>query len=155
MRAGVALTALVLLAGCSTNTKSNWSCGAVAGSSCAAISQTDQATVAPQAVSAAVSDARGGSPLRYWAPEPFVFSDQVGARREGDQVMRIVFAPWVDAQGDLHERSVVQAVMRRGGWWMSPPIPQRPPTAALAALPTADPFAPTGAQVPAADDPEN
>lgn len=35
--------------------------------------------------------------------------------------MRVVFAPWVDAQGDLHNRSEVMAVMRRGGWWMPTP----------------------------------
>lgn len=60
-------------------------------------------------------------PVRWWAPEPFVFSSQEGVRREGDQVLRIVIAPWVDAQGDLHQRSEVQAVMRRGGWYMPAP----------------------------------
>ncbi len=117
MAAGIALT----VAACgSTNTKGSWSCGADQGTSCSPISATDNA---PRASASTTSTGieTAAAPVRWWQPEPFVFSGDLGARREGDQVMRIVFAPWVDSQGDLHNRSEVIAVMRRGGWWMPAP----------------------------------
>ncbi|WP_436358197.1 TraV family lipoprotein [Brevundimonas sp. CEF1] len=117
--AAVAL-ALTAAACGSTNTKGSWSCGAEQGTSCSPIAATDSAPRAAAAGSATGIETAAG-PVRWWQPEPFVFSGDLGARREGDQVMRIVFAPWVDSQGDLHNRSEVIAVMRRGGWWMPAP----------------------------------
>ncbi|MGQ3044186.1 MAG: TraV family lipoprotein [Brevundimonas aurantiaca] len=104
----------------STNTKGNWSCSAPTGSSCASIDAIDHSADAgrPSPASPGVANA---APVRWWEPQPFVFSEAPGPRREGDQVMRVVFAPWVDAQGDYHGRSEVHAVMRRGGWWVAAP----------------------------------
>ncbi|QYC12373.1 TraV family lipoprotein (plasmid) [Brevundimonas nasdae] len=117
-------TAAALSACGSTNTKGSWACSAETGTSCAPISAIDNSAPrrgAPGTASSATG-IEGAGPVRWWAPDPFVFSsDQGGVRREGDQVIRIVFAPWVDAQGDLHHRSEVMAVMRRGGWWMPAP----------------------------------
>lgn len=119
-----AIAAIVLvgvgLTACSTNTKGSWSCSGVgAGQTCASIASIDGGANASQGVAAVESPGiEGSQPVRWWEPKPFVFSDGEGARREGDQVLSIVFAPWVDAQGDYHHRSVVQAVVRRGGWWL-------------------------------------
>lgn len=123
MRKSVTILALAGLAAlttaCSTNTKGSWACSSPSGSSCAPISTIDNSTESGAA--SQVARVEGAAPVRWWEPQPFVFSNGEGSRREGDQVMRVVFAPWVDAQGDLHNRSEVQAVMRRGGWWMPSP----------------------------------
>lgn len=119
MRWGIIIATSLLLGACgSTNTRGSWSCSAQAGTSCSPIEAIDrgvtQATATPGIES-------GAQPLRWWEPQPFVFSADAAARREGDQVIRIVFAPWVDGQGDYHERSEVRAVMRRGGWSLPQP----------------------------------
>ncbi|SRR5690606_57313 len=122
MGARVAIVgALALFVGAcgSTNTKGSWSCAAETGGSCSPISVTDGSAGRGASPSSVGIDTAG--PVRWWEPQPFVFAADQAARREGDQVMRIVFAPWVDAQGDLHRRSEVVAVMRRGGWWMPAP----------------------------------
>jgi conjugal transfer pilus assembly protein TraV len=118
----VVLLAGLAVSGCSlsTNTKSNWSCSAPTGAACASIDAIDHAGDASRPAPASPGVATA-APVRWWEPQPFVFSDAPGPRREGDQVMRIVFAPWVDAQGDYHARSEVHAVMRRGGWWVAAP----------------------------------
>lgn len=108
------------LAACSTNTKGSWSCAGVGeGRTCASIDAIDNGTARSTSGRNAESPGiEGAEPVRWWEPRPFVFTDGEGARREGDQVLSIVFAPWVDAQGDYHHRSVVQSVVRRGGWWL-------------------------------------
>lgn len=121
MRLALVLLAGATLAGCSTNTKGSWSCGSVGpGQTCASIETIDGGASASSA-RADSPGIEGAAPVRWWAPQPFVFSDGTGPRREGDQVLQIVFAPWVDAQGDYHQRSEVHAVMRRGGWWVPAP----------------------------------
>lgn len=111
----VILMAGASLAACSTNTKGSWSCGAQRGTSCSSIAQMD-GSIARDTQQEQSPGIESAEPVRWWEPKPFVFSDAQGARREGDQVLRLVFAPWVDAQGDYHERSIVRAVVRRGGW---------------------------------------
>ena len=70
---------------------------------------------------ALASSIDGASAVRWWEPKPFVFANpDMGPRREGDQVLKVIFAPWVDAQGDFHARSEVFSLMRRGGWAIGP-----------------------------------
>jgi len=124
VRAVVLLSASLALgvAACGgTNTKGSWACSGEPGVSCAPISVIDRAVSAGSADSSASPGIESAGPVRWWAPEPFVFSSGQAVRREGDQVLRVVVAPWVDAQGDLHQRSEVLAVMRRGGWYMPAP----------------------------------
>lgn len=129
MRAALTIgVATLALAACSTNTKGSWSCEApVGGAACASIESIDRAgsrSAAPNPASPGIETA---APVRWWEPQPFVFSAEDGPRREGDQVMKVVFAPWVDAQGDYHSRSEVHAVMRRGGWWVATPAAAQAP----------------------------
>lgn len=104
-----------------TNTKGSWACSGETGVSCAPISVIDQSTGTGTTARTGSPGIESAGPVRWWAPEPFVFSSEPGVRREGDQVLRVVIAPWVDAQGDLHQRSEVLAVMRRGGWYVPAP----------------------------------
>ena len=126
MRVALILLAGASLAACSTNTKGSWSCGGVGeGQTCASIAQIDgsRSSGAANPESPGIENA---VPVRWWEPQPFVFSDGTGPRCEGDQILPVVFAPWVDAQGDYHQRSEVWAVMRRGGWWVPAPNAPRP-----------------------------
>jgi conjugal transfer pilus assembly protein TraV len=121
--------ALMALAGlgsaCTTNTQNSWSCGAIGKARiCSTIADID-ALKTPRSTepdpSANAGSIEGAAPVRWWEPKPFVFAGaDSGPRREGDQVLKVIFAPWVDAQGDFHARSEVFSLMRRGGWAIGP-----------------------------------
>lgn len=122
----LALMALAGLASaCTTNTQNSWSCGAIGNAKiCSTIADIDAAKTPraqEQETSANTNSIEGAAPVRWWEPKPFVFSSaDSGPRREGDQVLKVIFAPWVDAQGDYHGRSEVFSLMRRGGWSLGP-----------------------------------
>jgi conjugal transfer pilus assembly protein TraV len=128
MRAVLAIgLGALALGACSTNTKGSWSCEApIGGTACASIESIDRNGPAAASAAANSPGIETARPVRWWEPQPFVFSAEAGPRREGDQVMMVVFAPWVDAQGDYHGRSEVHAVMRRGGWWVATPPAAQP-----------------------------
>ena len=122
----IAVLALAGLAGaCSTNTQNSWSCGAIGKARiCSTIADIDAAK-SPRSQNldpgANANSIEGAAPVRWWEPKPFVFaSADSGPRREGDQILKVIFAPWVDAQGDFHARSEVFSLMRRGGWAIGP-----------------------------------
>jgi conjugal transfer pilus assembly protein TraV len=124
------LTAITLLAGCASNTKGSWACKAQDGVSCASIDAIDhdaQAKSAKRRGETPVID--GAGIVKWWdRAEGYAQPPIKGPRREGDQVMRVVVAPWVDAAGDYHGRSEIFAVMRKGAWWVAPdPVPLEPP----------------------------
>nr|WP_276208652.1 TraV family lipoprotein [Caulobacter sp. 17J65-9] len=66
---------------------------------------------------AARTTIEGAEVVRWWKDVPRASQGPGFPLREGDQVMRIVFAPFVDRVGDYYTRSEVYAVMRPGGWW--------------------------------------
>lgn len=126
----LSLTAAVLMAGCATNTKGSWACKAQEGVSCASIDDIDhgaEAKPAKRRGETAVID--GAGMVKWWdRAEGYAQPPIKGPRREGDQIMRVVVAPWVDAAGDYHGRSEIFAVMRKGAWWVAPaPVPLEPP----------------------------
>lgn len=112
----------LILTGCATkNTTTEWSCVAAAGK-CSTIAQTDAAKdEAPKRTAdSVIFDARTA---RWWEPNPpGTKTREFDPRRDGDQVMRVVIAPFVDAQGDYHARSEIFAVVRRAQWWLTPPV---------------------------------
>ena len=122
----LAVLALAGLAGaCSTNTQDSWSCGAIGKARiCSTIADIDAAKTAGSLGAQSgglASSIDGASAVRWWEPKPFVFANpDTGPRREGDQILKVIFAPWVDAQGDFHARSEVFSLMRRGGWAIGP-----------------------------------
>jgi conjugal transfer pilus assembly protein TraV len=110
------------LSGCLSpgTTSKSWSCRARGNESCAAISTIDQNIEPETKARPAIFGAR---PAAWWEGHPPTAETRSDApRREGDQTMRIVVAPYVDAHGDYHERSEVFAVMRKAQWWIAPPI---------------------------------
>ncbi len=122
----------LVLAGCASSpTQGNWSCRAV-GSTCMSIGQLDnnQAPMNQKVRDHAADDAAikttifGGTPAAWWGPaKPVAVTSEDAPRREADQTMRIMIAPFIDAQGDYHDRTTVYAVMRRADWWIVPPEP--------------------------------
>lgn len=121
----LALLSLALaLSGCVTagTTSQSWSCRAIGNQTCASIEQIDSRPAVqgqapkPQAIF-------GARPANWWdAPKALSVTREDAPRREFDQTMRIVVAPYVDAQGDYHDRSDVYAVMRKAQWWIAPPV---------------------------------
>lgn len=125
-----------LLAGCATNTKGSWACKVEQGRSCASISEIDHddgASFTKRKKGGAVID--GAGVAKWWdRADGYAQPPIKGPRRETDQVMRLVVAPWVDAIGDYHGRTEIFSVMRKGAWWVAPnPVPLEPqkPVAAL------------------------
>lgn len=111
------------LTGCITGntTTHSWSCRAVGNQTCASISQIDRAASDPSRPKPKAS-IFGAQPANWWDQNrPTSVTRQDGPRRETDQTMRVLVAPYVDAQGDYHDRSEVYAVMRKAEWWIAPP----------------------------------
>jgi hypothetical protein len=132
-------------AACASNTKGSWSCTADRGVPCASIDTIDHTDVTKSADGAGRSRAKsplidGATPARWWTA-----NDAIGGqfdkapRREPDQYVKVLIGGWVDASGDFHSPSEIYAVMRRGGWWSSPPITPliQPRTASASRAPVA------------------
>ncbi len=117
-----------LLSACASNpsTQQSWACRAVGNTTCSTISQIDNEEVPTSTKRASRSDVQteifGAQPAAWWDKSlPTSTTREDAPRRESDQTMRIIVAPWVDQQGDYHDRTVVYAVMRKANWWVVPP----------------------------------
>lgn len=140
--ATTALMALTMLAGCATfggNVKGSFSCEAPDGI-CAPSSSIDDRALAmitgegvpgetvPAASSPAVRSRVKAS--RVAAAGSSVPLSQVDPRRTQERVLRIIFQPYIDGRGRLHEASAVHAVVQSGEWEQqtlagSVPLPDR------------------------------
>lgn len=131
MRAGLILVATAMVSACAGSpTERRWSCAPTKGAfrSCASIAEID-ARSRPQPAPASEVTLRaitGAAPANLPDARPIHDSAPV---REGDRVLRITVAPWIDAAGDYHDRSDIYAVVRRGGWTVPVPPPPPPPVA--------------------------
>lgn len=122
-----ALAALSLLGGCATfgsNVRGSFSCAAPDGI-CAPSSSIDDRALAMIAGEGAVSDPSPASaatrrssskPSRTASAGPVVPASPLDARRIQERVLRIVFQPYIDERGRLHEASAVHAVVQSGEW---------------------------------------
>ncbi|HEX7855091.1 MAG TPA: type IV conjugative transfer system lipoprotein TraV [Sphingobium sp.] len=128
LRALANASALIALGGCATfggNVKGSFSCAAPDGI-CAPTSSIDDRALAMIAGEAGNGEAAPAS--RYRQPGPKTWATQtattgqrvplgrVDARRTQERVLRIVFQPYIDRQGRLHEASAIHAVVQRGEW---------------------------------------
>lgn len=155
----VATLSLTALGACATNTKGSWACKAEEGATCANIAAIDSlegpALRGPsrKAKRASVIDSSG--PVEWWNQEDARAGELVGGpRREGDQVMRVVIAAWIDAVGDYHAPSEVYGVMRKAGWWTSPPVSAlTPAVASRRSLPLTKPVEASSPQSQSVSDP--
>jgi len=132
----MAALSLALTACAGSPTEKRWSCAPTKGAfrSCASIAEIDsrsdpQAAQSPGGVS--LTTLTGAAPARG-AKALLGVSGEAAPHREGDTVLRIMVAPWIDAVGDYHARSDIFAVVRRGGWTVPVPLPPPPPPPAAA-----------------------
>ena len=136
------LIMLVALGGCASfggNVKGSFSCAAPDGI-CAPTSTIDDRALAMISGDANGASTTPAGPYMDDAPKARAYrtaaSDQrspvqqVDAGRTRERVLRIVFQPYIDERGRLHEASAVHAVVARGEWQQqalatATPIPER------------------------------
>lgn len=122
------LIALFGLSGCAVfggNVKGSFSCAAPDGI-CAPTSSIDDRALALISGEPAAGAASPAGPYPAAAPRPQqrrIAATEPGSRSAGieagrtqERVLRIVFQPYVDERGRLHEASAVHAVVQRGEW---------------------------------------
>jgi conjugal transfer pilus assembly protein TraV len=135
-RAAVALSLAVLaaaaLGGCQGNVKGSWACAVDRGGVCASITDIDHrpARGGPQGRHDSIPAdpvVDGSIPAKLWGEGGWSVGPLAGAPvRQGDQVMKVAVAPWIDQAGDYHAGSEVYAVMRRADWYAPrPSVSQR------------------------------
>lgn len=114
----------LILSGCvSASTTHSWSCRATGADVCASIATIDRRQEG-QPPTKPTQGIFGGHVASWWSQNrPVAETAQDAPRRESDQAMRIVIAPYIDAQGDYHDRADIYAVMRKAQWWVAPPAP--------------------------------
>lgn len=121
-----ALVALTLLGGCATfgsNVKGSFSCAAPDGI-CAPSSSIDDRALAMIAGEAGAGEIPAAAPARRSSSRTtraastgqVVPAAPLDARRTQERVLRIVFQPYIDERGRLHEASAVHAVVQLGEW---------------------------------------
>lgn len=128
MRAIIATAMLAALGGCATfggNVKGRFSCAAPDGV-CAPSSSIDDRALAMIAGDSSASDPTPAGPymeskprqrlLRTAAASQPLPIGQADPRRTQERVLRIVFQPYIDGQGRLHEASAVHAVVQSDEW---------------------------------------
>ena len=127
MRPSATVAALLtagLLSACSSfaknkNVGSEWNCGAVEGYTCQSIEETRRQIARPGASIVPGATVAAGGTVAGTVPPLFASSSYVAADApiwRPDQVMKVQFAPFVDATGNYHARSQVYAVVQKGGW---------------------------------------
>ena len=140
------LTSLIALSSCATlggNVRGSFSCAAPDGI-CAPSSTIDDRALALISGDAADSisvpaghDRRPvrGRADRVAATQPARLAAADPGRTQ-EKVLRIVFQPYIDERGRLHEASAVHAVVARGDWQQQPLLQASLPRRAIGAAPT-------------------
>jgi conjugal transfer pilus assembly protein TraV len=161
LAAAVALASLLTLAGCATfggNVKGSFSCSAPDGI-CAPSSNIDDRALAMISGDASDGEALPASGYEQRAPrrvhrasisQPARMAASDPARTR-EKVLRIVFQPYIDERGRLHEASAVHAVVASGEWQQALLQAMPAPGRSSAALP--DPFESFADAVDRADPP--
>lgn len=125
--ATLAIVLGLTLGGCAvlgSNVKGGFSCAAPDGICAPSSTIDDQALVliTGEAADAATmpagpyAAARPRAPMRRDATAAPATGPAIGAARTQERVLRIVFMPYIDARGRLHEASAVHAVVQPGAW---------------------------------------
>lgn len=128
LRAVIGTAMLAALNGCATfggNVKGSFSCSAPDGV-CAPTSSIDDRALAMIAGDGGSVDASPAGPymesrprakaVRTAATGQRLSISQADPRRTQERVLRIVFQPYIDEQGRLHEASAIHAVVQSGEW---------------------------------------
>ncbi|MHA3795556.1 TraV family lipoprotein [Sphingomonas sp. YL-JM2C] len=122
------MAALAALSGCATfgsNVKGSFSCTAPDGI-CAPSSSIDDRALAMIAGEGAIGEPSPARDIRVRGTAPRssriastgqgTSASQIDARRTQERVLRIVFQPYIDDRGRLHEVTAVHAVVQSGEW---------------------------------------
>lgn len=148
----VTLSGLLVLGGCTTfgsNIRGDFACKAPDGICAPSATIDDRALAMIAGVGEGDIAPAGLYPVDRSKPslpsgsaEQRLLRGQVDPRRTQERVLRIVFQPYIDGQGRLHEASAVHAVVQSGEWQQqglayATPIPDRlatqmPPSESLA-----------------------
>lgn len=128
VRAIMGTAALAALNGCATfgsNVKGSFSCTAPDGI-CAPSASIDDRALAMIAGDSGATDVSPAGPYMESKPRPKTARTaavgqrlaigQPDPRRTQERVLRIVFQPYIDEQGRLHEASAIHAVVQSGEW---------------------------------------
>ena len=128
VRAIMGTAALAALNSCATfgsNVKGSFSCTAPDGI-CAPSSSIDDRALAMIAGDSGAADMSPAGPYMESRPRPKrartaavgerLWIGQPDPRRTQERVLRIVFQPYIDEQGRLHEASAIHAVVQSGEW---------------------------------------
>jgi conjugal transfer pilus assembly protein TraV len=128
MRTIMGAAALAALNGCATfgsNVKGSFSCAAPDGI-CAPSSSIDDRALAMIAGDSGAAEVSPAGPYMESRPRPRTARTaavgqrlsigQPDPRRTQERVLRIVFQPYIDEQGRLHEASAIHAVVQSGEW---------------------------------------
>lgn len=142
---GLGLTSLMVLSSCATlggNVRGSFSCAAPDGI-CAPSSTIDD-----RALALISGDAADGIPVPSSNVRQPVYGRSNRAAtmqparlavadpgRTQEKVLRIVFQPYIDERGRLHEASAVHAVVARGDWQQQPLLQASLPRRAVGAAP--------------------
>ncbi|WP_337847844.1 TraV family lipoprotein [Sphingomonas sp.] len=123
---GIGLIALVALSGCASlggNVRGSFSCAAPDGICAPSSSIDDRALALISGDSASEAPAPASDGVRRPAPRSnradagrTARPTAGGATRTQERVLRIVFQPYIDDRGRLHEASAVHAVVAQGEW---------------------------------------
>ncbi len=162
------LPAFGVLGGCASSMNGvggteRFACQAPVGAQCTSISgvyanarplvlrQAQTPLPATAALASATSSAPPAPPLHPVPPAAMDVNAKAGATpsalRAAPRVVRMWIAPWEDADGDLHEASLVHVVIDTGRWLIER---IRPPARARLDI-ARPPFNPSPATVPATD----
>ncbi len=110
----------LLLSGCATfggNVRGSFSCSAPDGV-CAPSATIDDRALAMVSADTGGDSAASPSPARIRSFHPATNGSE-GPPRSREKVLKIVFLPFIDDRGRLHDTSVIHAVVANGDW-MSP-----------------------------------
>jgi len=139
MKLSVALLTSVMVTGSLVGCSVKYGCPAPDGVQCKPISevyrstsQTDRATqkgkgaVTPPKASAAGGGVESSTGSDLESPAPI---------RSAPKILRVWVAPWIDAEGDLHQQSFVYVVVDHGAWALGLPAVESEPVPKLGKAP--------------------
>jgi len=124
MKLSVVLLASVIVGGSLSGCGVKYGCPAPDGVQCKPISEVYSSTLSaksqPQEKSAGKAKSNKGSPAKPASPAmesfPGLPSIPPVPIRSAPRILRVWVAPWIDAEGDLHQEGYLYVVVDQGKW---------------------------------------
>ncbi len=115
---------LVLVTGCRSNIETEWDCPAVRGKICHTISKSDivKRNISSQQNNNLINLNNKIKPSNE--QENLTIEKQPKslsiAKRQGEKIARLWFAPYIDHEGNLHEASIIYIIEADNNWIIKP-----------------------------------